>query len=307
MSNLEGLQFFADPTLDDIITKNTVEFIKYGLLEVGAYINVATGINNYLGQDRSRLYPVNVVGASGNSIWGTAKSDIIYESDLTLKFTGGAKPTVPTRIYHNGTSVPTGTSVSGNPYYIDFARGHVVFNESIASTTVLQMPHALRAVHVYGPQSNEFRELSSDWERLSPSGIETYNQKNYLPSITVEVKNWKTIKGVELGSRGKVTLAQLEFNIYANNQWELNKLVDMCYMMETKVMRLYNIKTATPALNYRGQLVNPDVNWLYLVNNFPYGEGRFREDFVVTKVTNPALPFLKARARISLEFDSYPS
>lgn len=299
MSNLEGIQFYGDPTLEDIILHNIISFISYGLLEVGGYYSISLGQQNYLGQDESQLYPVSGQGITPYTIYKDRKNDWVWEQGIALKFSGGTQPIVPTGITINGVSTSTG-------YYIDYNKGQVVFNSPRSSSDIIKVPHTLRAISVYPAEENDYRFLSADWAKTSTTGVENLTYKAYLPCMSINITDFQTVRGKELGSRGKVTKCNLQFDMYATNSYELRKMTNFIYFMETKCVTFFDYKNAPKPLNYRGEIINSGSIWSNLIQNFPLGEGRFQENCIITKIINNDLPYLRARARISIEFDTYP-
>jgi hypothetical protein len=307
MSNLDGINFYGDPSTSEILIKNLISFIDYGLLEMGAYQNIPKDKTNYQNIDISALKSVSATGFGSYKTWRGLSNNWVFESGVTLKFAGGTAPLVPTGIYFNNTFYPTGSNITGTGYYIDFARGQVVFANPVPSNSLVQVPRAERAVHIYPTDSNEFRKVTDGWLTTSATGTYDSNvAKAYLPAIFIDVRSFETVRGIELGSRGKSTQAEINFEIFSQNGYELNKLIDVLYMLETKTMVLYDIKNSPTPLNYRGELVRPDVNYKYLISTYPLSEARFDEEAFTYKVPNSEAPLFRGRVTIPLRIDVSP-
>lgn len=302
--NLDANLFYADSTISEIVEKSIVYFLDKGFLEIGGYINVAKGQTNPAGRDMSALSPITVTGITHNTIWRGIKNNWIWESsNLTFKYTGGTAPYVPSGIYFNNTFVPTGTSITGTGYVLDFTRGQVVFNNPVPSNSSVQVRHSLRAVSVYSADSNEYRKSVADWQ----NGVDTdINFKAYYPAIFVEVIGSNTIRGTQLGSRGKFINADVQFEIFATSNAELRKLLDIIYMMETKVITLIDIENFPRPLNHQGELIRPNTSYTEWTTSYALGNGRFAENAVVYKQRNQNIPIHRGRVRIGLEFDVVP-
>lgn len=309
MSNLDGIQYYGDHTLEHILTHNVIQFMRYGLLEIGAYYNVTTGMVGPNGQDHSRLHPVGVTGLTPYTVYAGAKPDWVHES-FTVKSSGVATAIIPSGILFNGTFVATGTAVSGTGYYIDFSRGQVVFNNPVPSGSVVQCPHSDRWVSVYPKESQEYYKLVSslDWfGTAGSSGVSlSAEQKAYMPCLFISVPSYDTIRGMHLGSRAKVANAQICFDIFATNGNERAILQDVCYFLETKPLPILDYKSAPRALNYQGQLVS-GVTWGTLNPSYRMGLARFREDAKVSKPARDNLPLKYGKVSIGLEVDIIPS
>lgn len=307
MSNLEGLQFFADHTLEDIILKNVKEFISYGLLEVGAFYNIPIGQQNHLGHDISRLTPITgVPHIVPNTIYQGAKNDWVWEQNIAFKYSGGSSPLLPSGIVVNSTFYPTGTPVGSNSYYIDYNRGRVVFTSPLAQSGVVQAAHSERIVQIYELDGPEYRQIDDSWHNYqASSGTDTFLYQAYLPAIFVGVDNYKSVPR-ELGGRSKITFAKLHFDVIGNSNTEIRRITDMLYFMEAKGMRMFNPQTAGKPLNYRGERVSGHIDYLYKVTNFFTTTSRFKENASVIKIRNSQIPLHRAVVLIDLEIDTAP-
>lgn len=304
--NLDANRFYGDSTISEIVERNIVAFLNHGFLEIGAYINVPSGKRNPQGQDMSALYPIASTGITSNTVWRGVKNNWVWEATgVTLKYSSGTLPIVPSGIYYNGNFVPTGTSITGTGYILDFSRGQVVFANPVPSTNSVQVPHSDRVVSVYSSDSNEYRESILNWQNTSATGINP-GFKAYYPAIFVNIAQEETIRGTELGSRGKLMRSEIEFEIFALSSAELKKLTDILFMLETKFIQFFDPQNSPKPLNHRGELVRRDLSYGYWINNYYYGGGRFAEDAVTYKQKNQNLPIHRGRVRIGLEFDVVP-
>ena len=299
MSLLDGLNHYGDTTLSDLLIDNLVQFLNHGFLEIGAYINVPSGKVSYNGGDMSRMNPVFATGATNYTIWRGTKNNWVWESNITLKYASGTQPIVATGIYLNGSSTPTG-------YYIDFSRGQVVFNSPQPSNSLVQVPHTLRAVQVYRCDSNEYREIESNWRQVNTSGIYNNQYKAYLPAVFVDISKFETIRGSQLGSRMKFVKANVNFEIFTNNDYELKRLIDILYMLEEKSIKLFHPENSPRPLNYRGELINPSSTYVNLIEQYPYGDARFNGEAMTYKSPPKDMPIRRGRVEVGLEFDAIP-
>jgi hypothetical protein len=307
MSNLDGINFYGDPSTSEILIKNLISFIDYGLLEMGAYQNIPKDKTNYANVDISAVRPVSATGFTNYRVWRGLSHHWVHESNVTLKFSSGTTPLIASGIYFNNTFYPTGSTITGTGYYIDFSRGQVVFANPVPSNSSVQVPRSERAVHVYPTDSNEFRKITDGWLVANATGVYDSNlSRAYLPAVFVDIRSFETVRGTELGSRGKSTQAEISFEIFSQNGYELNKLIDVLYMLETKTVELFDVKNSPSPLNYRGELVRPDVNYRYLVTNYKLSEARFDEEAFTYKVPNMEAPLFRGRVTIPLRLDVYP-
>lgn len=297
MYNLDSLQFYSDSTLEDIILRNIIEFMKWGLLEVGAFYNIEKDQLNHLGENESVLRRVNYPGQTPNTIFKGAKNDWVYETGINLKYSGGSQPIRPTGVFINDVPVTSG-------FKINYALGAVIFNTTTTGT--VKVPHTLRAVSILTKDSYEYRKITYDWpNRYNASGHEDDIEiRAFLPAIFIGLDNYRS-KPLELGSRSKITTAQLSFDIYTSNPQEIKKLSDTCYMLESKTVRFFDLPTTPKALNSDGTLSTGYIPWPSSVSLNYGGKGRFKENASINKIPT-SLPIFHTRATIGLEIDVSP-
>lgn len=308
MSNLQGLNFYGDSTISDILRDNVISFVKYGLLEIGAYINIEKGQLNYLGNNMSRLYPIQVSGIANNRIYRDVKTDWVWEPITELKFTSGTPPIQPSGIYVDNIFYPTGTTVNGATYSLDYSRGQVVFSSGLPSGTLVELDRTIRGVHVYDSDNTELRTFVSNWNKFDNSHNPTdIAYRAYVPCISIEVGNHKTIKGTELGSRSMFVRSEVEFNVYSVDGYTAKKLADLLFNLQEKRLPIFYTEKVPKPLNHRGELINPTgVMWPDLISRYAVGEARFAPNFASTKIKSSNADLYHIRCRIGLEFDCYP-
>ena len=310
--NIQGMNFYGDNTLEDIVLDNIKEYFRYGLLEVGAYINIDKDQTDRNGNDISRLFPVsNRPGVTDGTIYKSRKDDWVWESNITLKASGGSEPYVPSGIYVNNVFYATGTDVSGIGYILDFRQGRVVFDSALPSGSIVQCPHTERYVSVYDSDSYEGRELVRQWQDVATNSsgtIDSFGAKAYMPCIILELANYRTIKGLQIGSRAKVVNANLELNIFADSPANRKRLTDICYLLENQAFNLFDVNTIPSPLNNNGELINPDSDWKTLSTDYRIDQdiARFAQNARVQKIRSGIVPIFRSRVRISLEIDVAP-
>lgn len=304
MFNLDGINHYGEMSIQDIILDNIVQFLRYGFLQIGAYVNIGYQELDSRGNDMSLLTPLSVPGTTDYTIYKGRKHDWVWENNITLKPTGVDQPTQVSGIYVNSTYYPTGSTVLGTGYYIDFTRGHVVFSNPLPSSYIVQVPHTLRWVQIYTDRSYEYRKLSYDWlNSTGGSGLDygAY-EKAFLPCIVVTPTKLTTIQGWELGGRSKVLNCNIDFNILAANDYERDKLTDICQFLETKTIPFFDAKNYPKPLNYRGEISSGTMFWPNVVSGYPLNySARFMENAKTYKINRPTLPVKASKVSIGLE------
>lgn len=309
MSNLDGIAFYGEYSLEDQVVKNTISFLNYGLIELGAYYNIEIDQLDINGNNESVLTRLTHPSGISQSIYVGHKGDWIWETGITAKSSGLVSPVVPTGILIDDVFHVTGSTYEGSAWYIDFDRGRIVFEDDLSKAVVVKCPHSLRYVQVYTKDSYQYRKVDSQWFASSGS-VQDLEARAYLPAIFVDMNSYRTISGLHLGSRAKVVNADMEFGIVTGNPRDRRILQDTLYMLETKLFRFYDLNTITFPLNQRGELVNQSANWLSLVENFPLSPtqgGRFAENARIIKDQNTTMPLYKSRFNISMELNVFPA
>lgn len=301
MGNLDGIRYYSDYTLEDQFQYNIIDFISYGLLEVGAFINIRKGQRDSFNNDQSLLRPVSIQNYPSNKIYGGLKNNWVWESGVSVN---GTTPISISGIYVNNTFIPNGTTVAGTGWYIDYQRGWVVFNNQLTGNPSVQIEHTLRHVNVLPADSQFYKHIITEYQNrenwnINGSGIDNINfeSKAFLPAIFVDVRKYSS-NPLEIGSRSKWALANVNFEIFATNPGDRKRLSDICYMMEHKSFNVYNLNTAPRPLTVSGTISQSAQTWPNLVNNYPLGRARFEMDAVMSKNNSVIFPIQYASVRI---------
>jgi hypothetical protein len=297
MSNLEGIQYFGQRNLETIVSNSVIDFIRHGLLELGAYYNVSNGV----------LRPVRKPLATGTgfSEFVGIKHDWVFSTGFIPKSTGIALPTIPSGILYNNTFVSTGVAISGNTWHIDFSQGKVIFANDCPSGTSVKTSYCARYVGVYPRRSNEYTRLVYNWSNPSGTTKLSAEQEAYLPCIFVALNGYNTKRGVGLGSRAKVADCRFVFDILSTDDFSRSSLQDICCFMETKTIPILDYSRVVKPLNVSGVVVGTQT-WLNWSTGYVLGQGRFGEDASVQISDKPDLPYKASRVTNNLELDVFP-
>jgi len=307
---LSANNFYGDPTLQDIILRNIVDYMRYGLLEIGAYYNIEIDQNNIFGTNESILQPIlNVSGITNYTRYRGFKPDWVWETGIILSFTGGNSPIEISGILVDGGFVGTGAKFSGTGYHIDYPNGHIVFDNPLDSANIVKCPHTIRWVSVYEDEGYIYRKLTTDWiSKTGGSGLNyDIQERAYLPAIFVGINTMRTLRGIELGGHGKVAEINIEFNLLSANPSDNRKLTDICYMMENKTIQMYNLKTAPRPLNISGSINNGALTFPAMVSGYPANNySRFFENSKYQKLKHSPLPVYHSKVTVGLECNVFP-
>jgi hypothetical protein len=309
-SFIDSTNFYGSKTLTQTLRENLVGMLRYGLLEIGAYYNITLGLTNQHGDDLSRYRPVSYPGTTGIRVFQGFKADAVWESGITVQSTGISQPIAITGIVVNNTFAATGSTVLGTTYYLDYPNNRVVFAAPVPSGTKVQVPHSVRAVSVYDTVGDVYRKLVSDWV-AQPSGTSastdySIEEKAYLPAVFVRIDGYSDSVGHELGSRTKRSKANITIDTISTNDFDGERLLDICYGLETRTMRLFDVDTVPKPLDYRGALKPDAITYPAMISGYAEpGIVRFNED-ARGRLIMTNLPYNVYRTTISLEVTIAP-
>jgi len=294
---LKNINFFGQATNRTQIRENIISYLKDQFIQVGGYYNVTSGILDYDGNDASLLQPSHIPGASGFQFWSTRSNDLVWETGVQPKYTGGQNPITPiSGIYINDAFVPTGTT-GANQFYVDYARGGVFFqNSAKASGTKIWMERSERSAFVYQNESNEYRTLIYEHQRYfdNPpgSGQDTIPKhlKAFLPAIFVDIQHASN-QPYQLGSTSMFKSYRIDFDIFAEDIRQFDFLRDACISLEAGRINMYDVNKVEESgffpLNYRGERQENPQTFSGLVNLFPFKLGNFGENVSERRTYTP--------------------
>lgn len=309
MGNLDNTSYYSQFSLEDQITTNVIDFLKWGLLEIGGFQTINRGQSNIYGNDASALRIVGLENIPLGKVWGSYRNDWVWESGITTSIP--STPFSVSGIYVNNTFYTNGTNVEGTGWYVDYSRGWIVFDNPIPSSYNIQVPRTERYIHVYNQDNPMFTEITTNyfngqyWNQPG-SGVDNVANfaKSNLPAIFVGIQNY-TSDPLELGSRSKWVTATINFDIFATNPSDRKKLSDICYLLESKSFHTYNINSAPRPLTASGTTHSNTKTWPELVNNYGNNTARFKESARLIKNNIQSGPIKHCQVTIGLEIPVY--
>lgn len=246
---LKGFSALGDSTVSNDVVENLISFFDYGLLEKGNSVTISHSYTGIFGTDESRLYPVKDERYDYGQVWCTKHPNIVWES--------GA----PTGIYIGSTYYPTSTTGTYQ-YYIDHPNGVVVFNNKIATTSVVKMPHTYKYISVC--RSNGlpwFKEIETSIERYNTNfvGASGYYEllpenRQTVPLIGIELAN-QASRPYQLGG-GRVITTELYAHCIAEDSFMRDSLIDIVTYQAGASFWTYDLNSVAQnnkfPIDYRG-------------------------------------------------------
>lgn len=286
---LKGFNSVFDSTLNNDIQDNIVEFLDWGLLEKGNYMNVTLGELSPDGGDYSKLrlssntnYPAGMAweGFRKNWVW---QSGISYDPAPIV----GDNNTIPgiSGVYVNDTfysSATTGTYA----HHVDYYNGRIVFDNPIPTGSKVQAEYSYKYINVlYANSLPWLSEIQSNSLNLDGS-FNVINKGKYdipsearvqLPAIAVEIVPRRTMKGYQLGG-GQWVNTDMIFHCLAEDEYTRNKLVDIVSLQNDKTIYMFNSNLLASSgafpLDYRGFPVSGAMRYPDLLSNYYGGAAR---------------------------------
>jgi hypothetical protein len=275
-TSLKGFNSVFETTLGNELQDNIVEFFDWGLLQKGNYFNVTVGERNEKNEDYSKLSYVDLKNVDGVSFQGF-RGNWVWQSGISYS----PPPVYPSSIYVDG---QLNVQPSGRNYKIDYYNGRITFTQpsgtnnrnGINKNSVIQVPYSYKYINViYANTLPWLREVEykslynvdADLNQNVPSEM-----KIQLPAIAVEIVPNRRMSGYQLGG-GQYITNQILFHCIAENDFDLNRLVDIVSMQNDKTIYTFNSNTIASSgafpIKYDGTLSSNPLRYPELINNFP--------------------------------------
>lgn len=171
----------------------------------------------------------------------------------------------------------------GSGYRMDFTNGRVIFNNAIPETSVVSMDYSYRWLNVKPAEGVPFfrhvqqRSFRLDENYFSSSGnwVQLGSTRVQLPAVFIECPIKTTYRPQQLGG-GQYAQTTLTAHVMSENFSSCNDILNIISYQNDRDIILYDpngvYNSGDFALNYRGDLVNNDKDYKYLVDNYPYGQ-----------------------------------
>lgn len=275
-TSLKGFNSVFETTLGNELQDNIVEFFDWGLLQKGNYFNVTLNEQNENNEDYSRLSYVDLNHIDG-TVFQSFRGNWVWQSGITYN----PSPVYPSSIYIDG---QLNIQPSGRDYKIDYYNGRIIFTQpsgtsnpnGINKNTIVQIPHSYKYINVmYANSLPWLREIEykslynvdQDPNKTTPSEM-----KVQLPAIAVEIVPNRRMSGYQLGG-GQYITNQILFHCMAENDFDLNRLIDIVSMQNDKTIYAFNSNSIAQSgafpIKYDGTLSPNPLIYPELIKRFP--------------------------------------
>lgn len=275
-NNVSSLgQNFLIEQLED----NIKSFLDWGLLNIGAFVNISAPITGIANNQLHQLKPTNDPGFTNGRVWQTVRKDLVWETGVNFN---GYSPINISGIKINNTLYPTPSGSGSYGYYIDYTLGRVIFNNPVINDTPT-MQYSYRWCQTHKASSSPW------WTELQKNSLDSDNQFNQkdkgnfnitanhrvqMPCIIIEPISRSSSEPWQLGSTDFMINQDILLHIITEKISDKNTLADIIRLQKHKTIWLYDIKKVVTGqvngLDYKGTKnitgkIYPDI-----VNNTAY-------------------------------------
>jgi hypothetical protein len=273
--SLNGVRSYSDFDLNQIVASSYINFLDWGLINIGAFNNVKINNQNINSADMSKLRPVTSDSTTKTTIWEVPKKNLVWESGVA----NITKPINISGLYVNNTFMPN----NGSSYNIDYPNGRVIFNSGIIPTSTIKMEYSYKINSIlearecphlrqlqfrsFDPYNNNFTQYNSGEYSKTPE------VRIQFPVIGIDVVK-QSSKPYELGNLIKRIYVDVDFHFLGETDAEVKKNSNILVRQKEGAIFLLDLnliaKSGAFPLNSNGYLTNP-MTYPNLV-----AEGRYR-------------------------------
>ena len=274
---------FGDDTVSDIVSANIVDFIDWGLLDIGAYVNVTNGVTDGMGVDYTNMKMIDIEDQPTGTVWQTQRMNWVWESGMAVNTPISVSGVTVDGTFHASDS--TGTY----EHYYNYPLGCVVFSSAVPKTSTVSINHSYKVVKVEECNSEEmFSRLQEgtigNTTNFNSDGKDDYSihgvNRTQIPWIGVEMVSRRSNGGVEIGNTLEYNGLSVLFHILAPDNQTVKRLSDIIKNQHRQRIYIYDTNLVTAAddtpLDYRGMVTDSAKTFPELTA--PSGEGGYRID-----------------------------
>lgn len=300
------------------IENNLKSFLEWGLLNIGAFINVSIAQSNIYGNNQSILKPTSDPNFTDGQIWQTMRKDWVWED--TIQFSGVSpsgyiEPILISGIYINNTFYPEGSGGPTYDYTIDYINSRIVFDNAISTSTNIKMEYSYRWAQIYTYdhakwwQQLQYRtdDNALHFNQISQGDFSLFsNNRIQLPSIIIESVPRGMSRPFRIGDKSLIMNQEILLHIISENRHDRNMLIDILRLQQDKVINMYDtntvIKNGVYPYNIDGSLNPSRLRYDELLSNSTYLMNKAMVKDVFASDVESFSPFLsESSVRLTLE------
>ncbi len=287
-TSFKNVSSFNESLISDQIESNVISFINWGLLGIGAFVNVTIPVSGAYGGQPYKLRLADNPNYNKGQVWEGFRKDWIWESGVEC----GVQPIQISGVFVNGSFKPT-SGVGPYSHKIDYPNGRVVFNSAIASNSTVTCEHSFRYYNVENADAPWWKQIQTDSFRMDANNYLLYGsgqwsqppeQRIQLPAIIVQATpTYSYRKGYEVGGLKQVIGQHINIHLLTETNYDMKFISNVIQEQTEKVIIGYDKNLMVTGsgfpLNYDGSKsanckCYPDLINLYTWKNIRFAEMR---------------------------------
>ena len=257
---LKGIARFSDATITESLERNLISFFDWGLLNIGAFVNVRIPTAGLYGGNNHILAKVKDPNYTDGRVWQGFRKNWVWESGVSWN----PAPIEISGVYVNGIFQPA-TGIGAYAHKIDYPNGRVIFNSAISTTAQVSCEYSYKIVSIINADDNWMRDAqfnsfdssdtmfskaSGNWQQLPQNRIQ-------FPAVGIQIPDRNTWAGKELGG-GSWLFQDIIIYVLAESDSQRDKITDIFRYQKDKTILLYDVnrisKEGKAPLNYDGSI-----------------------------------------------------
>lgn len=269
MTHFQHVNHIGEKSVISILEHNIKDFLNYGFLNLGGFVDVNIPTSGMYGGDFSILKPAYHPSLPSGTIWEAPRKDWVYESDIMHE---GRSPLGVSGIYINNSFIPGPTGNNNYQYYINYRDGQIIFNKCIPILSNLKASYSYKYIQIYtANESTWFKELQKYSYDPSISNKAVNNMmsehKIQMPCIIIETIPRTFQEPYQLGDTSNIISQDLLLHIYTENPVHRNSIVDTLILQKDMQSVLYDVDAVS-----RDRVYPLSPNGSLNVNRLTYDE-----------------------------------
>lgn len=313
---LKGIVGLGRAQFSEQIETNIIQYLSWGFLTVGGYVNVYIPQSGVYGGNHHRLRPAKDKNFTDGQVWETFRSDLVWESGINLQTTH-SQPIGISGVWINNTFYPSNITGAFS-HYIDYPNGRVIFNNAISQSSTVSLSYSYRYIQVQSVDSPVFRDLmagsfradnSTFGQAASGAWVQHPSTRPQYPCIFVEVMSNKNYTPLQLGG-GQIVNQTIFFHVFAEQSSTRNKLVDALANQSKSTLLLFDKNAVADAnafpLTASGNLSSNPKTYRDLIKESSQGGYQYNKAYIFSasaKNVNSTLPVYRGQVRWDIQVE----
>lgn len=279
---LKGVTHFNKDHINKQLKYGVKEFLNWGFLGIGSFINVNLPHSGVYGGSKSQLRLASDKNYTDGQVWEGFKSDWVWETGIAFS----VQPISISGVYVNGSFKP-GTGIGTYAHKIDYPNGRVIFSSAIPTNSVVKAEFSYKNIRFVDYKKEFIKELMFQSSRVNRSDFSNAASGNWsqhpsmrasMPMVGIEVVDRLSSVPYELGSSRKIRRQDVIFYVLSENEDDKDQIVDILEGQDDKTFWIPNknsIKVNNDfPLKYDGSLNSNPKTFPQMVA--PTGVGGYR-------------------------------